>query len=278
MVIGPKRIPIVAQAMLGHLHEAYEPNKYYGNITVVPDYRQRGIGTALYDFLLARFNELNGTRLIAGTQEDQTEGVRFLMQRGFQVVLREPISTLRPESVELGQFQATIDRIAANGITIISMHELAMMHPEWQRELYELNNAVEIDIPRSEAFTPEPFDIWCKSLDSEYERYAECSFVALDGEQPVGMSVLFHNRATDAVISTGITGVLRAYRRRGLATTLKLRAIRFALDNPNENGDIPTIRTGNEESNPMLALNKRLGFVEESAYVTFAKSFADDVK
>jgi GNAT superfamily N-acetyltransferase len=87
------------------------------------------------------------------------------------------------------------------------------------------------------------------------------------------MSVLFRNRATETTISTGTTGVLRQYRRRGLATTLKLRAIRYALDNPAANGTIPAIRTGNEENNPMLDLNKQRGFVEESAYVSFARTF-----
>ncbi len=51
--------------------------------------------------------------------------------------------------------------------------------------------------------------------------------MAVDGDEYVGMSNLWDDRASDALY-TGLTGVKRSHRRRGIATALKVRAIAYA--------------------------------------------------
>ena len=70
-------------------------------------------------------------------------------------------------------------------------------------------------------------------------RDPEAHLVALDGAAVVGMTQLWASQATDALLYTGFTGVAQS-------------------------------RTGNEESNPMLGINLRLGFVPRPAFLILA--------
>jgi len=54
---------------------------------------------------------------------------------------------------------------------------------------------------------------------------------------------------------TGGLGVLREFRRKGIATAIKIKAIEALLKK-----EITEIRTDNEENNPMYKINVELGF------------------
>ena len=89
--------------------------------------------------------------------------------------------------------------------------------------------------------------------------------MAVDGDQYVGMTTLWASGA-GSDLETGLTGVRRAYRRQGIALALKLRAIAVAQDH-----GAPTIKTWNATVNTgMLAINERLGFVRQPAWITAA--------
>jgi GNAT superfamily N-acetyltransferase len=70
--------------------------------------------------------------------------------------------------------------------------------------------------------------------------------------------------AQSNTLNVGMTGVLRAHRRMGIATALKVRAIQFA-----QTYGARWIETGNEENNPMLQINLRLGFQPAPAWLSF---------
>ncbi len=64
------------------------------------------------------------------------------------------------------------------------------------------------------------------------------------------------------------TGVLPAYRGRGIAMALKLRAIEAAIAR-----GCPLITTENHEDNaPMRAINRKIGFVPDSPGVSYSKA------
>jgi len=85
----------------------------------------------------------------------------------------------------------------------------------------------------------------------------------------VGMSNLWLNDATYERVDTGLTGVIRSYRRRGIATAVKVCTIRFAQDLGAQ-----TIETGNEENNPIFDINLRLGFQPKAAWLSYRKPYA----
>jgi len=64
-------------------------------------------------------------------------------------------------------------------------------------------------------------------------------------------------------LQTGLTGVRKSHRRKGLALALKLRAAAFA-----KAYGARYIRTSNHQANrSMLAINEAMGFVKELATV-----------
>ncbi len=93
--------------------------------------------------------------------------------------------------------------------------------------------------------------------------------LAKDGERWVGLSVLYIVSGKPDMLSSGLTGVIRPYRRQGIATALKLRNIAFARQY-----GAKTIETTNEENNPMYLLNRWLGFQPRPAMLTFEKQSA----
>lgn len=65
-----------------------------------------------------------------------------------------------------------------------------------------------------------------------------------------------------------MTGVIRDYRKRGIATALKVRALTYAKER-----GAPAVRTWNEVNNDgMLGINFRLGFVRQPAWIEMGKT------
>jgi GNAT superfamily N-acetyltransferase len=116
-----------------------------------------------------------------------------------------------------------------------------------------------------------PFEKWRKDIIEDPMFLPDAYFVALDGAEYVGMSNLWDDRASDH-LNTGLTGVKRSHRRRGIATALKVRAIAYAKANGH-----PLIKTGNEVGNrPMLSINQRLGFVRQPDWITLKKVLREE--
>src|SRR5437764_14160400 len=79
---------VVAHADYGQAEWSYHPNRFWVSVVVHPDHQAQGIGTALYDHVVAALEPLDPQRLRSNAREDMKCGVRFLQERGFQEDLR----------------------------------------------------------------------------------------------------------------------------------------------------------------------------------------------
>jgi predicted GNAT superfamily acetyltransferase len=94
----------------------------------------------------------------------------------------------------------------------------------------------------------------------------EGCFIANDGRY-AGISWSDRIEKEPNVLWQTITGVLREYRGRGIAITLKLRVIDFAA---RDGYDV--IKTWNSSANDaMLGINRKLGFGRHVGWITFEK-------
>ncbi len=243
----------------------YHPQHFALMVRVHPDYQGRGIGTALYEHIMAALAPFEPLQLQAMARADHPHGLRFLEQRGFKEHVREQRSAIVPAEFDPAPFMGIEDRLAAEGLTLKSYLELAN-DPDRDRKAYELDMAATPDVPGLDDFTPPSFEQYKKDvLDRPLLLKDVCLFAVTSDGEYVGITSLWADRASD-MLYTGFTAVRRDYRRKGIATALKVRALTWAKAN-----GITRINTDNADTNPMLQLNYRLGFRPLPAWVTFRK-------
>ena len=241
------------------------PGKLWVSVNVLPAFRRRGIGSALWQHLCREIEQFDPLSLFIGTREDFPEGVRFAEKLGFVENLRHWESRLEPGTFRLDDWADHARRVAEQGIEIRSVVELKT-DPERDRKLYELDWATVQDIPSPVPPVRKSFEEFQKVWERS-NLVQDAWFVALDQGQYVGMTEFWSNQADPGLFETGLTGVLPSHRRRGIAMALKLRGIEFA-----QQREIRELRTWNASGNEaILEVNRRLGFVRRPAHIAYVK-------
>jgi GNAT superfamily N-acetyltransferase len=251
--------------------DMYHPRKFWMELSVRPDLRHHGIGTALYDRMTGALAEHDPLSLGVNVREDMTDAVRFAERRGFTERMREWESHLDLAAFDPTPYAGAADRLRAEGIEIRSLADLEA-EPDRHYKLYDLDSAAGEDVPRTDPeYTPEPFERWIERRLSSPTYYPEGMFVAVHGERYVGLTTLHPNK-TNRDLDTGLTGVRREYRRKGIALALKVHALSWAKQQ-----GYPRTKTWNASTNEgMLAINIRLGFVRQPAWVFYFKQLAEE--
>lgn len=253
---------VVGVGEIGHDTFSHEDWRYWGNVSVHPDARGQGIGTAMYDELLRRVQERGARELrtMLGDQPQDEPGAAFLKARGFEPRWERYESSLHTRDVNLTSFDDLMAQVAAGGLSLRSLAELS--GPDHERWLYELDWLLFQDVPLGLTLTRRSFEQWVKDELQDPTLRPELSFVAVDPTRDdpltgpyVGYSTIGWNPA-GAYAYIGMTGVLREVRGRGVAKALKVAAMR-ALHAAG-GGEI---RTFNDAPNrAMLTMNAALGF------------------
>lgn len=242
----------------------YHPQKFDLNVMVLPSHRRQGIGTALFRQLEEALAPENPISLSAGTLETWTDGVRFLEANGFVEKMRNWESHLDVQAFDPTPWLPLLDEVAAKGYEISTYAELAA-DPEAGRKLYEMTLEVRRDVPTTDPWTEEPFEVWARRF--EFPHFMpEGHFIGIKDGEWVGLSVLWKSD-DEGVLTTGLTAIKRAHRGTGIAKALKVMAILFA-----QAQGCKTIKTWNESNNHrMLAINGQLGFERKPAWVMYTR-------
>ena len=221
----------------------------WATVDVLPAHRRQGIGSALLGAVSERARELGKPELFLPANEAQPEGIEFLVRRGFREYERAkavqlPLAGLVPP-----------DLAVPDGIELTSLGE----RPDLVEGVHAVAIATFGDIPGGD----EPMAVGdlaeFRARDVDHPNVPpDAFFVALETStgRVVGYANLHLSSGPARWAWHDMTAVIREWRGRGVAGSLKRATIGWAVDH-----GLDALRTGNDVDNaPMRALNARLGY------------------
>jgi mycothiol synthase len=250
---------------------AYHPQKFELRIWVDPAHDAPDIRPFVLDYTLERLRDRDLIAITSGMLDSIPEALRFFEQHGFKRIAEEKVSTLDVTQFDPAQYEAQLARVREAGIAIVLLRDLQQRDPDWQRKVYDLAITVNRDIPSTGEKHYPPFEEWCNTYLTGPTFDPDTYFVALDGDTYVGYSYGNINAESAPVqFMTGVTAVRREYRRKGIATALKVHIIRLI-----KTRGVEEIFTTNDSQNPMYQLNLHIGFVPQPSWVRMEKALAE---
>lgn len=248
--------------------------KYRLVLAVEPRWVRCGVGRLLLDRLTDDLREAGAVTANYSGYESAGEVQSLLNEYGFAEAARVIDLRLAVSEVSLSGFLPVVERVKAQGISISTLKQERERDPRYVEKLYELTTEIERDDPACESFAPPAYHerearLW---LEMPYV-LPEAYFIAKDGERYVGLTDLNLREAVPGGVSQGFTGVRAEYRRRGIATALKVCAVEYA-----SRQGFRTIRALNRPAHSaMLTLNEKLGFRHLFTRVTLERCLKEVV-
>ena len=196
-------------------------------------------------------------------REDRSRGLAFAELQGFAERARQVRATLDLHDWKERGSAEQAARLKADGITFLDFGRTSGDDTALQA-LYAINRIAGLDDPSSAGGFPS-YDAWLEIVPRS------------TGFDPGGQILAAHDGrfvGLAAVGSSGdeawnaITGVDPAFRRRGIARALKIRAAEHAR----HLGAISLETETSAANDAMRALNRSLGYVEQAGYITLSKS------
>ena len=243
----------------------YHPHKFHIDVAVLPDHWRQGIGSALYDRLMAGLQPYKPQKLRADGYGNLPEGVCFLQHRGFKDVFRETPLHLEVMAFDPAPYTGLEAELRAQGIQIKTLRDLEG-NPGRDRKVYDLYWLVSEDVPREGELRPMDFDEWARWTTREPLVPHEGYFVAVHGDEYVGISEFGRIRGDDS-LRGGLVGVKRAFRRKGVALAMQVRAVAYAREQ-----GYALIKTSTAVVNhAMRSLYERLGYLRQPDWIQMEK-------
>ena len=200
-------------------------------------------------------------------REDDETWQQFFLEQGFKELERQWVSRLDVASFEARPFLSAFSRAASAGVRFTRFSELPQTVSS-QRMLYNAVVAFLQDVPTAEPLNIWPFELWQSRYFSHPYRRLESVFLAFHDEQLIGMTELIGTKNAH-VMQTGLTAVSPAFRHKGIALSLKLQAIKYALA-----CGVSEITTTNHSVNhAMLRINDAMGFKKDPAWIHLKQVF-----
>lgn len=243
----------------------YEPGVYTMSVRIHPDHEHHGIGRALYETVEQASIADGATRLKGQVNEGKPRGMKFAQAAGYMEYARRFDTILDLTTFDSTPYEGVVEGVLAQGIEIRPYPEVAETISDLPRRLYDLQMPIEADVPLPDPFTPPSYEEYESHLLTHPAVPHDGIFIATYGDELIGL--IMHYRADDKNVNIDFTGVRCDYRKRGIALALKLIGIDYA-----QSKGYHRLLTTNDPANPgIVALNDRLGFVREPAWVQMIK-------
>jgi RimJ/RimL family protein N-acetyltransferase len=244
---------IVGWIGVGLLTDTSEPGVVWTGLSVHPDHRGRGIGTALADRAADHATTIEGRRLLTWSRSDEVT-VAFARSRGLTQTGTHDILSIDPRAIAPPEPPAGVELLPFAAFE------------DNPSPIHHVDTVAALDEPGEVTFDAVPLERWIENCWSHPLLDHEASFVARVDGVPATATFIQTDREGGSGLNNG-TGTLPEFRGRGLATLAK----RASLSRAAELG-ITRVYTGNDVTNaPMLAINRRLGYAPCTTMFFWAK-------
>ncbi|GAA4577658.1 hypothetical protein GCM10023176_51600 [Micromonospora coerulea] len=201
---------LLGVARTGLLHESADPGLGFAHVTVHPDYRSRGAGSALLAAAEERLAALGVVTAYAKVADDPA-AVAFAERRGYRRGRLARLLHLDLAAAELP------DLPAPSGVRLASAADLAE-----PRALYEADLDVSRDEPGDVGMDDVSYEDWRAAYWERPDLDRSLTSVALVDRVVVAFSLALTDGRDR--YQSGMTGTRRAHRGAGLARRVKLAA------------------------------------------------------
>jgi mycothiol synthase len=244
----PERLYVVAETAgrivgLGFAGPSQSPGRNALAVRVLTDHRRQGLGSALFDRVLAHAIELEPDWVSGMVSEDDAESLRWTERRGFEEYGRQFELTR-----VLGDEESAAPVIP--GVDVVELRE------EHKNGAYAVAVECYPDMATATPISAPSYEEWL-----EEELPGPVVFVALDAGRVVGTAGLIDR--VNGLAEHGLTAVLRSHRGRRIATALKQTLIGWAAEH-----GYRELTTWTQDGNTaMQTVNLKLGYRPRPAVV-----------
>ncbi len=257
-----KRIIARAEAMVWYTGDNEHLAEFV--IGVLPTHRRQGIGRRLLRPIVEFARGHERRLLICETNDRVPAGAAFLTRLGAQAGLVSRVQQLRMAELNQGLIEDWLAR--ADSLREEFEAELwTGAYPEEQiAAIAQLIEEIAKDEPREELevedqkFTPDTLRQWEANMFAGGARRWTVMIVRRADRSLAGLTEVVWNPNRPTILNQYFTGVLAAFRNRGLGRWLKAEMMtRILRDRP----EVEVVRTGNADSNaPMRRINDEMGY------------------
>ena len=250
-----------------------DENKFncYFNIFLNSDSNYKDYSKILFQKLLIEISKFQCKRLYTEIWDhpNYDNAKSLLIENKFKESLKSREYTIKLKELDFNQYDFINEKMDKIGIQFYDSKYEMKSFTDHYKKLEELEWTYSKDIPAPDGIKiiREPFEEYMKDVQLFEDKHYAAHIVALDGDKYIGSTDIEVFPKSDSLTAwTCGLGVLREYRRKGIATALKLRALKVLYDN-----GIHFVKTDNEENNPMYLINENLGFNPEPYCIEYQK-------
>ena len=230
------------------------------DLKINPIHNGKGYRKILYQKMIKNIKPIRCNKLLTEVYEHEhyKNYQKLLITNKFQLVQRNRQYSCDTKKIDFNGYDELNKKLELDGIQLCESKKELIDKIDHYQKLEYLEWAVDQDIPIPDGIkrTRNSFERFLKEkLFFEQECYGT-EIIAIKDFEYIGLTNLsVYYRSEPFKAWTETTGVLKKFRRRGIATALKIRAIQKLISK-----GITEIRTDNEFNNPMYKINEKLGF------------------
>ena len=225
-----------------------------------PAYNNNGYRKLLFNKVLDRVKLFNCNQLHTTIYDhpNYKQHEKLLTKEKFNLVQTNREYSCDIRKINFTKYKNLINNLESNGIKLYdSKYEMKNL-PNHYQKLEELCWIYGQDIPMPKGIKRErePFNEFIKDQNNYEKNYYAAEIIAVkDNEYIASTDLEYYPKAEPHKAWTGSLGVIKKFRRMGIAKALKIIAFQKLIEK-----GIYEVRTDNEENNPMYKINEKLGF------------------